>query len=300
MKRILVGSCLAGLAFFCAAATLRAQQMGPPKVLQIIREEVKTGKGAPHAKFESNYVAAFRKAKWPTHYLAVAATTGPNEAWFLVGYDSFEAWEKDQQATDKNAALTAELDKLGEQDAAYVNNTRTVVAVFRPNLSYRPGVNIGEYRYFEIDTVRVRLGHDEDFNKVSKAQIEAHEKLNIDEHWAAYEVVEGMPSGTILFFTPMKSLKQEDMDHGKQVMEAMGEDNAKKFQQVGREAIISDESNIFAFSPRMSYVSDQTIAADPSFWKPEAGGMAAPGGATEGGKTAPPAKKAPGKQPAKQ
>jgi hypothetical protein len=299
MKRILVGSCLAGMAFFSTGAVVRAQQMGPPKVLQIIREEVKVGKGTAHTKFESNYVAAFQKAKWPTHYLTVAATTGPNEAWFLVGYDSFEAWEKDQQATDKNAALTSELDKLAEQDTAYINGARTVVAVFRPDLSYRPGVNIGEYRYFEIDTVRVRLGHGEDFNKVTKAQIEAHEKLNIDEHWAAYEVIEGAASGTIIFFSPMKSLKQEDVDHGKQVMEAMGEDNAKRFQQVGREGIISDESNIFAFSPKMSYVTDQTIAVDPSFWKPKAGGMANSDGAM-GAKPAAAPKKAPGKQPTKQ
>lgn len=294
MKRTLVRLFLVGLALFCAGATLSAQQTGPPKVLQIIREDVKVGKAAGHVKVEAGYVSAFQKAKWPTHYLAAASMTGPSEAWFFVPYDSFEAWEKDSQATEKNAALTAELDKLSEQDTAYINNSRSIVVVYRPDLSYRPAVNLGEYRYFEVDAVRVRLGHGEDFNKLAKVQIEAHEKLNIDEHWAAFEVVEGMPSGTILFFTPMKSLKQADSDHGKQVREAMGEENAKKFEQFGREGIISDESNLFAFSPRMSYVTEQTIAADPSFWKPKADGMAPAAGAAEAGKTAPPAKKAPG------
>lgn len=297
MKRILSGTCLAAIALFCAAATVRAQQTGPPQVLQIIREDVKVGKAAGHVKVEAGYVSAFQKAKWPTHYLAAASMTGPSEAWFFVPYASFEAWEKDSQATDKNAALTAELDKLGEQDSAYINNVRTIVAVFRPDLSYRVNVNLGEYRYFEVDAVRVRLGRGAEFTELAKIQIQSHERLNIDEHWAAYEVAEGALSGTILFFTPMKSLKQADMDHGKQVREAMGEENWKRFEQFARDGIITDESNLFAFSPKMSYPSDQTIAADPSFWKPKAAGAAAAGAEKEG---AAPAKKAPAKQPGKQ
>jgi hypothetical protein len=300
MKRTLLRLFLVILAIFCAGATLSAQQMGPPKVLQIIREDVKVGKAAGHVKVEAGYVAAFAKAKWPTRYLAAASMTGPSEAWFFVPYDSFEAWEKDAQATDQNAALTADLDKLGEQDAGYINNVRSIVARYRPELSYRPNANVGEFHYFEADLLRVRLGHGDDFDKLVKVSIEAHEKLNIDEHWVAYEVVEGMPSGTILFLTPMKSLKQADSDHGKQVAEAMGEENARKFAQFSREGIIVDESNLFAFSPKMSYPSEQTIAGDPAFWKPKAGGMAPAAGAGEAGKTAPPAKKAPGKQPPKQ
>jgi len=38
----------------------------PPKVLTIFREEVKVGKGAAHEKFETNFVRASAKAKWPT------------------------------------------------------------------------------------------------------------------------------------------------------------------------------------------------------------------------------------------
>jgi hypothetical protein len=283
-----------------AAAMVRAQQqqpMGPPKVLQIFREEVKYGKGPAHTKFESTFADAFRRAKWPTHYLGISSLTGPAEAWFLVGYESFEAWEKDNEATAKNSAFSAELDKLSEQDAAYVNNGRGIMAVYRPDLSYRANINIGEYRYFEIDTVRVRLGRGEEFTQLTKLQVEAHEKLNIEEHWAAYEIVEEGPAGTIVFFTPMKSLKQEDMDHGKQVREAMGDENWKKFEQFGRDGVISDESNIFAFSPKMSYPSDAAVASDPSFWKPKTAGAAA-GGAKEGDAAG--AKKPPAKQPGKQ
>ncbi len=295
MKRLLSRSCVFGLALLCAGA-VQAQQGALPKVLQIFREEVKFGKGAGHLKLEASFADTFRKAKWPTHYLAISSMTGPGEAWFLIGYDSFDAWEKENQAEEKHPSLGAELDKLSEQDAAYVNNGRGIVAVYREDLSYRPNVNLGEYRYFEVDSVRVRLGRGEEFAALAKIQIQSHERLNIDEHWAAFEVVEGGPSGTILFFTAMKSLKQADMDHAKQIREAMGEDNWKRMEQFGRDGIITDESNLFAFSPKMSYVSDQTIAADPSFWKPKAAG----GVTKEGGKPAAPVKKPAGKQPGKQ
>jgi hypothetical protein len=76
----------------------------PAKVLQIIREEVKPGKAAAHEKVEAGWPRAFAKAKWPTHYLAIQSMSGPTEAWFLVGYPSLAAWEKENQNADKATA----------------------------------------------------------------------------------------------------------------------------------------------------------------------------------------------------
>jgi hypothetical protein len=41
-------------------------------------------------------------------------------------------------------------------------------------------------------------------------------------------------------------------------------------------AIESNESNLFMFNPKMSYVSDDWVKADPEFWKPKAAPAAAP------------------------
>jgi hypothetical protein len=72
------------------------EDMGPPKVLVIEREFVKPGKaGSLHEKSESQFVQAFTAAKWPTHYLAMASLSGRPRALFMLGYPSFEAWEKD-------------------------------------------------------------------------------------------------------------------------------------------------------------------------------------------------------------
>ena len=50
----------------------------------------------------------------------------------------------------------------------------------------------------------------------------------------------------------------------------MGEDGMKKFSELLAAADRTSQHNLFAFTPAMSYVSDEWIKADPDFWKPKA------------------------------
>src|SRR5712691_10944549 len=197
MKKTLFLLCALGLILSGATAALAQAQapapMGPPKVLQIIREEVKLGKRPAHEKNETGYPRAFKKAKWPTTFLAMTSITGPSEAWFLVPYDSFEAWEKDRQATEKNAALIAELDPLDAKDAEFVSGSRSLIAVYREALSHRPGVNIAQMRYIRVFTFRVRPGHEADFAEAVKIVRAGYEKANVETHWAVFQISSGMP-----------------------------------------------------------------------------------------------------------
>ena len=253
---------------------------GPPKVLQIFREEVKPGKGAAHVKVEAGWPAAFAKANYPAHYLAMVSQTGPSEAWFMTGYPSLAAWEKDQQASEKNPVLTAELDKLSEKDGELLSGARSITANYREDLSYRPaGVKLGAMRYFYVTTIRVRPGHESDYLEANKITREAHEKANVPEHWAVYQVTLGMPSGTYLVLQPMKTLAEVDAfpdTHGKVYQEAIGDEGKKKLREAASAGIMNSESNIFAFSPKMSYVSKETAAADPEYWTPKPPAKAAP------------------------
>jgi hypothetical protein len=258
--------------FLSTASVAQAQEPpGPPKVLQIFREEVKTGKEAAHRKVEADWPRALASAKSPTHYLAMVSITGPSEAWFLTGFDSLAAWEKDRQDTDKNAALTAQLDRLSEKDAEFLTGGRSIVAVYREGLSYRPnGINIGQMRYFYVTTFRVRPGHDNDFVEANRIARAAHEKADVPEHWAVYQVISGMPTGTYLTFQPLKSLAEVDafpQTHGKAYLDATGDDGRKKLSELASAGSLSSETNIFAFSPKMSYASKETVSADPDFWK---------------------------------
>jgi hypothetical protein len=75
----------------------------------------------------------------------------------------------------------------------------------------------------------------------------------------------------------LKSASEIDQsfDQSKKFMAAMGDD-MKKFSELEAATIESSQHNWFAFSPKMSYVSDEWIKADPDFWKPMASAPAAP------------------------
>jgi len=254
------------------AAQEKSEHMGPPKVLTIIREFVKPGKaGMVHEKAESAFVQAFARAKWPTHYLAVTSLSGKPRALFLVGYDSFAAWEKDNQATEKNAALSQALDRAGVADGELLSGVDGGTFAYREDYSLRAPVDIAHMRYFEISVFHVKPGHDKDWDEGMKLVMAAYEKIP-DIHWACFQAVYGAPEGTFLFFTPIKSLAETDrmLGQNKQFEAAMGEEGMKKLRELSAAAIESSETNLFQFAPKMSYVSEEWIKADPDFWKPKA------------------------------
>ena len=68
--------------------------MALPKVLVTQLEMLKPGvSGVPHMKTESAFVQAMTAAKRGTHYLGMDLMSGASRVLFLVGYDSFAAWE---------------------------------------------------------------------------------------------------------------------------------------------------------------------------------------------------------------
>jgi hypothetical protein len=278
MKKVfLTSALLAPLFAFPLRAAEKPVPPGPPKVLQIFREEVKAGKGAAHVKVEKGFVAAFARANWPTHYLALTAITGPSEVWFLTGYASFADWEKDRGDTDKNTALTAELDRLIEKDGEVLSSTQSLVAVLREDLSAGGPVDIAKMRYFRILTFWVRPGHENDFQDAVKIVKGAHEKAKIDLPWAVFQIAGGTPGPTFLVFLPMKSLSEVDAGIARAgtLREAEGPENEKALAKMASDGYATVESNIFAFSPAMSYPAKEFVARDAEFWTPKPEGKAA-------------------------
>jgi hypothetical protein len=275
MKRIM--SCLLGGTFLCGGLSLAAaQEMSgvtpPPKVLLVYREFLKPGKGgAPHEKAESAFVQAFAHAKSPTHYLAANSLTGKNRALFFIGYDSFDAWEKDSLATQKNAPLSAALDRAAVADGELLSETDASLLVYNEEQSLRAPVDIAHMRYFEISLYRVRAGHRKEWADAVKLVKAAYEKVP-DAHWAMYEAFFGQEDTTYIVFIPRKSAAEIDhaSEESKAFMAAMGEDGMKKLGELESSAIEFHQNNLFQFSPAMSYPRDEWVKADPGFWKPKA------------------------------
>ncbi len=249
----------------------------PPNILQITREEVKFGHGPAHAKTEAGWPRAWAKANWPNHWTALVSVTGPSEAWYVAGWESLAAWERDTQAVAANSALQAENDRLSAEDAQHLNSGRSIVARYRADLSHRPGANIPTMRVFSITMVRIRPGHNEDFEAARKISKDAHEKAGVQDNHSVFQVISGMPAGTFLIITPMKSLADADAGpqiHGQAYQDAVGDEGRKKLGELASSGTITSETNYFRFSPEMSYPSKEYIEADPGFWKPKPAKMA--------------------------
>ena len=269
---------LLGLSFAIGGVgSIAAQETTPPpKVLVLYREFLKPGKaGATHEKAESAFVQAEAKAKWPAHYFAVDSLSGKQRSLFLFPYDSFDAWEKDAQASQKNTALAAALDRAGVADGELLSDMDATVLTYNEEQSLRGPVDIAHMRYFEISLFQVRPGHGKDWADLVKLVIAAYQKIP-SAHWATYEVAYGQqPNSTYVVFTPLKAAAEIDQEftQDKDFMAAMGEDGMKKLGELEAAAVESRQSNLFAFNPRMSYPPDAWVKADPDFWKPKPAAM---------------------------
>lgn len=274
MKRlmgILLGVCLT----LACADVVAAQdsQGGPPKVLTIAREFVKPGKtGATHEKSESLFIQAYAKAKWPTHYLGMESLSGRSRALFFSGYASFEAWEKDAMAQQKNEAFNAAFGHATLVDGELLEGFDQSVWTYSEEGSNAGGIEISHMRYFEIERFQIRPGREKEWNEIVKLVKPALIKANPDTHWAMYYGVYGVPALTAIVITPLRSATQIDhaMAQEPKFGAALGDDGMKKLSELSAIAIESSETNLFAFNPRMSYVEESWVKADPDFWKPKA------------------------------
>ena len=278
-----VGSFLLGFAVAVSVGSVAVAQeksketASVPKVLQITREFVKAGKaGMVHDKAESAFVTAMTRAKWPTHYLGVTSLSGKLRALFLTQYESFEAWEKDSVAVQKNATLSAALDRALMADGELLESVDQGVFAFREEMSLRPRPDLSEMRFLEVIVFHVRPGHDKEWSEVVKMAKAGYEKGVPGAHWGMFQQVYGGEGGTYLLLTSHKSLSEIDkaFTEDKQFADAMGEDGMKKLDELFGKSVESSQQQLFAVNPRMSYVQDEWIKADPDFWKPKP--MAAP------------------------
>jgi len=247
------------------------QMQGPPKVLQITREFIKPGKsGAIHDKSESNFVQAMAKAKWPTHYVAMNSLSGKSRALYITGYASFDAWEKDNAAIDKNKALSAELDKDSVTDGELLDGLDQVVLSYNEDLSYRPVPTLAHARFMEITVIKIKAGHRKDFSDAVKMVIDANKKGGTSAQWAVFELAYG-GGDEYVFFSADKSMAEIDTGYAedKKFHDALGEDGMTKLRELEQACIDSSDSELFQINPRQSYPPEDWVKADPDFWTPK-------------------------------
>src|SRR5581483_5904038 len=156
MKRTFRSLCVTGL--LCGAALAQtASEL--PRVIRIYREDIKEGKYGAHEKTESNFMQAAAKAKYPAHILGMTAMTGPNQAWFLEEHDSFASVGDAEAFFEKS-----DLPPLDMADAELRTSSRSLIVVYRPDLSYRTHQltqRLPKARFVNMIMVRVKPGMDQ-------------------------------------------------------------------------------------------------------------------------------------------
>lgn len=265
------GCLLLGVLILCLVPSI-AQAQAPPKVLVIMREYVKPGKaGAMHDKAESAFTQAFSRAKWPTNYLGMTSLSGKSRALFFTFYPSFDAWEKDTTATEKNATLSAAIDHAAAADGELLDSTDQGVFVYDEEFSLRPKYGDPKRHYMEINVYHVRPGHYDEWSELVKLVRGGYEKAVPDAHWGCYRARYGGAGGTFIFLTGLKSASEIDtgFEQDKQFEAALGEHGLRRLGELEAASVESSDHELFAFNPKMSYVSDEYIKADPDFWAPK-------------------------------
>ncbi len=275
-----------GLSFAVAGSLLTAAQETPSKfkVLQITREDTKPGKsGAAHDRTESAFVQAMAKAKFPAHYIALNSMSGKSRSLYLTIYDSFAEWEKANKLVDKNAALSAELERDSVADGELLESVEQMIYTSDPELSYKSREDLSHARYLEMSVFHVRAGHRDDWTKLAKIVKDAHAKAGTSAHWSMYEVAYGTNDGTYMALSADNSMT--DIDTGfaenSKFMEALGPDGMKELRALSASAVDTSYSQLFSINPKQSYPPDEWVKNDPDFWKPKAAMAAKPAAAAK-------------------
>src|ERR1051325_565060 len=255
---------------------LAQDRQGPPPVLLIVREDIKPGMMPEHSRHSAEFAGIFNKLHTPNHRIALVPVAGSeNEVVYITGAGTFAELENIQKTTDSrmegvSGNTHVDLERLNKEAPALHAGMRDMFAVLRPDLSYDSGVNISAMRYMAVTTVRMRPGQEEQYGELVSTMVKAaRDKAKAELHIAAFQVIAGSPSTTYMFFRPMKSLSEYDLKIGPRVRAAMSEDQQKKADKLAGESVLFSETSVYAFDPRMSYVSKDMIAQDPAFWSPK-------------------------------
>jgi hypothetical protein len=252
-----------------AAQTLPASQ---PNLITIVREDVKPGHAADHARLEAGWPAAYERAKSTAYYLALVSMTGPPEALYVTPYESHTAIGDIMKREDADPVLSAELSRLSKADAAMLNGVRTIQAAARRDLSYGAYPDLARQRFFEFSWFRVRPGHEMGFEAAAKAYGAAAKRAGAMTAFRVYEVIAGGPAPTYIIISSVASYGEFDgmMTDGQKTMKGFAADEGAMLQKFMMDGVISIESQRYRVDPGQSYVPRETRATDPAFWMPKA------------------------------
>jgi len=268
---------LATAFLFCSCAARASAQAEdfpnlagtPPKLLLLVHQEFRSGKTNERRKIEVAISRVCDQLAVPNSWIDLESISGSPEALFFDPFDSFEQLDTAFAEWGRIFRTRPELARMQEELQAFIVAERTIIAVRRDDLGYRPqSIDFSKARFMRVLEVRLNPGHEGDFVEAFRTLSHAYETIKANTPWVVYQVNVGMPSPNFIVFLPMRALKQNDdlLDWRRSLREVEGEEAAQRSDQIAREAYLSTESNLYALSPETSHVSKELADGDPEFW----------------------------------
>ena len=251
----------------------------PPQMLVLVHREFVPGKAPERHKLEGAIARTCNQFIVPNSWIDLESLTGSPEALSFDPFDSFEQVEAAYWDWAQIFGSHPDLARMQGELDALVSSERTIIAVRRDDLGYRPqAIDFSKARFVRVLEIRVFPGRERDFAEAFRILAGAHEKITADTPWVVYQVNAGMPSPTFVIFLPLRTLKQNDdlLDWQRRLRELEGDEAVQRIEQIAHDAYISTESNLYAISPEMSHVSKEFADGDPGFWSPKSPSTAKP------------------------
>jgi hypothetical protein len=169
---------------------------------------------------------------------------------------------------DKDPVLSKELARVGLEDAKYINGLRILQAHAREDLSAGAFPDLTKARFFAITVIRVKPGHEAQFEAAAKAMGAARQRVAPKQGYRMYQVVAGMPTPTFLIFASVEKYDEFDglTSAYQSTLKALTGEEREAREKFHSEGLISSEMNRYRLDPKQSYVSKATRATDPKFW----------------------------------
>jgi hypothetical protein len=253
------------LAGILSSAAVAQSLTDVPPIVQLARNP---GTGGAATRDYANARAAL-------NVIGLAAVTGPPETWLVEAHTSFASVEDLDQSISALTPLRATGGASEPLQDDALAPSRTMLAQYRANWSYRPDQAIRMFpkaRYFQISLFRIRPGTEAEFGELIRLRRATADAVNLDRPDLAYQVISGAPAGTLVFLAPITSLRSFDEGVNPVPVFAEGLANArtKDGSKLASETEISREHLLFRVEPRMSYVSRDFADVDPQFWRGKA------------------------------
>jgi len=194
--------------------------------------------------------------------IAMSAIAGPAEHWLLELHDSFTSIEAADQALNSvPAPPPLEFD-------TFVAGARSLIAIYRPGLSYRPDEGMRMFpkmRYLDVTLLRIKPGNEPDLAKLLRLRSVGLDSINMDRPEIVYRVLSGAPEGTYLVLAPMPSLRM--LDDGRPLAPDYAEAAEATAKKIALDIDLLREHFWFRVDPRLSWISDEFAAPDHEFWR---------------------------------